>query len=96
MAGYAAAFVCLALGSWISALQRAGRHADINRAAISCARAASATGRVVAFAAYGVISAAHPLHEDGAERGARLSANCKVRKRNEDRFRKRRLEGSHG
>jgi hypothetical protein len=80
MAGYAAALVCLALGSWVSAHQRALRPLRVG---------------LVAFAAYGVISGAHPLSDKVINVALACLLTCKVRKRDEYRFRKRRLATSH-
>lgn len=89
MAGYAAAFVCIAIGSWVSALQRAGRHAHINRAADLLRALRPLRLGLVAFAIYGVASGSHALWDEALNIVLIYLLTCKVRKRDEDRFRKR-------
>lgn len=89
MAGYAAAFMCIAMGSWVSSLQRAGRHEHINRAAELLRTLRPLRLGLVGFAVYGVASGSHPLWDEALNVILVYLLTCKVRKRDEDRFRKR-------
>ena len=88
-AGYAAAFVCIAIGCWVSALQRAGRHEHINRAADMLRALSPLRAGLVAFAIYNVASGSYPLWDEGMNVVLVYLLTCKVRNRDEDRFRRR-------
>ena len=90
MAGYAAALVCIAIGSWVSSLQRAGRHETINRAADVLRSLLPLRVGLVGFAVYNVASGSHALWDEALNVALVYLLTCKVRKRDEDRFRKRR------
>lgn len=90
VAGYAAAFMCIAMGSWISGLQRAGRHGHINRAAELLRTLWPIRLALVGFAIHGVATGAHPLWDESLNVILIYLLTCKVRKRDEDRFRKTR------
>ena len=89
MAGYGAAFVCIALGSWVSALQRSGRHERINRAAELIRTLRPLRLGLIGFAIYNVMTG-RPLWDEALNVALIYLLTCKVRKRDEDRFRKRR------
>lgn len=89
VAGYAAAFMCIAIGSWVSALQRAGAHQHINRAADMLRTLSPLRAGLVAFAIYNIASGSHPLWDEALNVVLVYLLTCKVRKRDEDRFRKR-------
>lgn len=95
MAGYAAAFICIAIGSWVSALQRAGRHEHINRAAELLRALRPLRLGLIAFAVYGVASGGHAFWDEALNMILVYFLTCKVRKRDEDRFRKRRPASAH-
>jgi hypothetical protein len=90
MAGYGAALVCIALGCWVSALQRSGRHEHINRAAGLLRALRPLRLGLIGFAVYTVASGTRPLWDESLNVALVYLLTCKVRKRDEDRFRKRR------
>ena len=93
VAGYAAAFVCISIGCWVSSLQRAGRHEHINRAADILRALSPLRVGLVCFAIYNVASGNYPIWDETLNVVLVYLLTCKVRKRDEDRFRKR--QASH-
>lgn len=91
MIGYAAALVCIAIGCWVSALQQAGRHEHINRAAEFIRSFLILRAGLIAFVVFNVVSGRHGLWEELLNVVLVYVLTCKVRKRDEDRFRKRSL-----
>jgi hypothetical protein len=91
MLGYAAALACIAIGCWVSAQQGAGRHERINRAAEFIRSLLILRGALVGFAIFNVASGRHALWDEALTVVLAYVLTCKVRKRDEDRFHKRRL-----
>jgi len=91
VAGYAAAFMCIGIGSWVSSLQRAGRHQHINRAAELLRTLRPLRLGLVGLAIWNVASGSYPVLDEALNVVLIYLLTCKVRKRDEDRFRKRQV-----
>lgn len=88
--GYAAAFVCIGLGCFIAALQRAGHHQHINRAADLMRSMVLLRAALVAFAVFDVAMGRQTLWDQAMNVALIYLLTCKVRDRDADRFRKTR------
>ena len=90
LSGYAAAFVCIGLGCFIAALQRAGHHQHINRAADLMRSMVVLRVALVAFAVFDVATGRQALWDQAINVALIYLLTCKVRDRDADRFRQRR------